>query len=1496
VPPGVVGELYVAGAGVARGYVGRPGLTAERFVACPFGRPGERMYRTGDLVRWSAGGELVFVGRADAQVKVRGFRVKPEVGVGVGGRLPGSVVEEVVCSLFAEVLGVERVGVDDGFFDVGGDSLLAMRLLARLRETLDSEVGIRELFVASTPAAVARLVDGGGRSRPALRRVARPAVVPLSFGQARMWFLNRFQESGAVYNMPFALRLSGDLDVDALRAAVGDVAGRHEVLRTVFPDVGGVARQEVWEQAPPVRMAAVNTADLPGVLRAEAGRGFDVAGELPWRVSLFTIGPREHVLMVVVHHIAADGWSMGLLARDMSVAYAARRSGQAPTWSALPVQYADFALWQRQVLGEETDPHSVIARQVAYWRTALADLPVEVALPVDRPRPAAATYQGGTVAVSVDGQVYRQLVELARSRNATVFMVIQAAVAVLLSRLGAGRDIPVGTVVAGRGDPALDELIGFFVNTLVLRMDLTGDPSFAEIVSRARDTDLAAYAHQDLPFERLVDHLAPARSLARHPLFQTMLTFQNTPRTAGWELDDLQVSQVRLGAGGVAKFDLSFTLGERTNDDGTPAGIGGFLDYSADLFDRSTAEMLAGCFEWLLGVVAADPMVRLSQIDVVGEDERVRLVEEYNDTAVEVRARTIPEMFEAQVVGDPAAVAVVCGGVGWSFGEVEAAANRLARLLVGLGVGPEGLVAVVVPRSVEMVVALLGVVKAGGAYLPVDPAYPRARQAFVLTDATPVVTVCVRETAGSLPEGPGVRLVLDDPDTAVRLGVLSGEALTDTDRLGPLRPEHPAYVIYTSGSTGVPKGVVVSQGSVVSLIASAGRRFGLGREDVWSVFHSYAFDFSVWEMFGGLLLGGRIVMVPHAVSRSPGEFADLLAAEGVTVASQTPSAFYPWMRADADTPGRVYALRYVVFGGEALEPARLLPWLRAHPDGPVLVNMYGITETTVHVTHQVIDERTVEASGGAGSAVGRPLDNTRVYLLDECLRPVPAGVVGEMYVAGAGVARGYLHRPGLSAQRFVACPFGTAGERMYRSGDLARWDRRGGLVFAGRADAQVKIRGFRIEPGEIEAVLTRHPGIDQATVLAREDQPGHTRLVAYIVPTPPQQPDQTRGWADQARGWVAEHLPEHMVPAAVVALDTLPLTPNGKLDRDALPAPDLSAPASARAPRTPTEQALCTLFADTLDLDLIGPDDGFFDHGGDSLLAMRLVARIREVMGTELNVRELFVRPTPAGLAAAVEEAGSARGDFDVLLPIRAEGTGPALFCVHPVEGISWRYAGLADHLPADLRIYGLQARGLAGEAPLPATVADMAADYFEHMRSVQPIGPYHLLGWSLGGVIAHAVATHIQALGEQVGVVAILDGYPALAAGRSRPEDNEEIAPKVRGEMDQRLDRMIEQTDDLGDLDGERLRRLRAVLGNTMRLGTEFTPGVLRGDLLLFIALLDRLPSQPAAEAHDLWRPYVNGRIDDHQIAAAHQDLTRTEHLADIARMITRALGRDER
>ncbi|MEU6231430.1 amino acid adenylation domain-containing protein [Kitasatospora sp. NPDC047058] len=1383
VPQGVAGELYIAGDGLARGYLGRPGLTAERFTADPYGPAGTRMYRTGDLARWAPDGTVDYLGRTDDQVKVRGFRIElgeieavlarhpavaqvsavvredtpgdqrlvayvvpvpgaepspaelrahaaeglpgfmvpsahvllaalpltgngkvdrralpaPALAAPAAGRAPRTPQEEILAGLFADVLGLPAVSVDDGFFDLGGHSLLATRLVSRIRPVFGVELAVRTLFEAPTVAELAERISVAGQARAALTARPRPEEVPLSPAQRRLWFLNRFEDAGSSYNLPLALRLDGDLDAGALHAALGDVTARHESLRTVFPEFDGRPRQWVLPagvSAPALPVTELPDADgaLNAALAAAVAEGFDLTTQPPLRARLFRISATDHVLLVVLHHIAGDGWSLAPFARDLGTAYDARRAGTAPGWEPLPVQYADYTLWQAEVLGEESDPASPLARQIEHWGSTLAGLPEELALPTDRPRPADVSYRGASVPLALSAEVHERVAAVARAHDASVFMVVQAAVAALLNRLGAGEDIPLGSVVAGRTDEALDELVGFFVNTLVLRTDLSGDPTFAELLARVREADLAAYAHQDVPFERLVEVLNPVRSLARHPLFQVMLAFQNNAE-ATLDLDGLRATAlpVRLSA---AKFDLLFSLEETFTADGAPAGLTGVLEYSADLFDRGSAETVGERLELLLAAVTADPDRPVTAVDVLTAAERDRVLGNWNDTRREVAEATVPALFEARAARTPDAPAVLHAGTELAYGELNARANRLARLLVAEGAGPERFVALTLPRTADLIVALLAVLKSGAAYLPVDPGYPADRIGYMLADARPALVLSTGEAAGVLPEGART-LLLDDPAVRQRLAGLAGTDLTDAERNRPLDVRHPAYVIYTSGSTGRPKGVVVPHRNVADFAAWAAADLGPDRLSDVLAATSLNFDVSVFEILGPLLSGGRIELVRDVLA-----LLDVPEGRHYSLISAVPSAL-------AHTLGQAGAPRFgadlVVLAGEGL-PAHTADAIRAAVPGAGIANIYGPTEATVYATAWY---------GGAGSAgrtppIGRPRQNTRALVLDAGLRPVPPGVPGELYLAGEGLARGYLGRPGLTAERFTADPYGPAGSRMYRTGDLVRWTADGELEYLGRTDFQVKVRGFRIELGEIEAALAKHPSVARVAVLVREDTPGDQRIVAYTVPAG--EP------ADPAalRAHVAAALPEYMVPAAFVTLAALPLNPNGKLDRRALPAPDFGAAAGAgRAPRTPQEEQLTALFEEVLGVAGVSVDDGFFDLGGHSLLATRVVSRIRTLFGAELPVRALFETPTVAALAERIGAAARARRPLAARVRPESVPLSAAqrrLWFLNRFEQRTGTY-----NLPLAVRL-----TGTLDEAALRAALGDLT-DRHESLRTVFP-------------------------------------------------------------------------------------------------------------------------------------------------------------------------------
>lgn len=1409
---------------------------------------------------------------------------------GPGPRAPQTPVEEILCGLFEKVLGRPCPSVDESFFALGGQSLTAIRLLSQVRAAFGVELSVRAVFEAPTVAGLAAQLAQADTARPPLVTVERPELVPMSYAQRGLWFAFRLNGPGVTYNNPLPLRLSGDLDRAALAAALADLVERHEVLRTRFAEVAGRPCQIVMTPGEAdIRLECVEPAgegDLPDALAEAAGHAFDLATEAPLRATLFRVSEREHVLYLLTHHIASDGWSLAPLVRDLSAAYRSRTAGRAPQWEPLPVQYADYALWQRELLGAESVPDSVAARQLGYWSEQLAGVPELLQLPLDHPRPAVAGRRGATVRFTLDAALHTRITELARQSDVTVFMVVQAALAALLSRLGAGTDIPIGAVLAGRTDEALDDLIGFFVNTLVLRTDVSGDPAFRELLARVRETDLGAYAHQDLPFERIVEAVNPGRSLSHAPLTQVTLVFQNNER-GSLDLPGVRVS-FEGEATGNARVDLAFNMGENHTGDGAPAGIDGLVEYAAELFEPHTVQRLTDRLCRLLESATADPGTAVSALEILSADERRTLLQSDEPAAgATTPAGTFPELFEAQVRRTPQRPAVESADATVTYAELNERANRLARQLVARGAGPESYVAVALPRSAQMLEGMLAVMKAGAGYLPLDPGYPAERLAAMLADSAPALLLTTTELAGRLPHPGGLDVLLvDEAATAAERAALPGADLDDAGRRAPLRVAHPAYVLFTSGSTGRPKGVVVSHTGIGALAAHQLAHYGVRPESRVLQCASPSFDVSVAE-FCLALLSGACLVVPADTPAGP-QLAAFLAERRITHLLIVPSALAQVPRTELPE------LRTMITGAEPLSPELAGFWGRDR----LLVNAYGPTEGTCDVSFA----RRLVPDAAAASVIGRPIDGNRMYVLDKALRPVPPGVEGELYLSGGGLARGYLDRPGMTAERFVADPYGTPGTRMYRTGDLAAWNADGQLQFRGRADTQVKVRGFRVELGEVEAVVAGCAGVERAVVMVREDRPGDQRLVAYVEPAR----EHGELTARALRSEVAERLPAYMVPGAFVVVDEWPLTPNAKLDHRALPAPAQPVTGEYRPPRSPQEELVCRLFGDVLGVERVGVDDSFFELGGHSLLATRLTHRIGQALGRPLELRDIFAAPTPARLCEQLD--GDGGGAFEVILPLRASGSAAPLFCVHPIAGLSWRYSTLLSALSADHPVYAVQARGLDGTEPLPASMDELAADYARQIRAVQPEGPYHLLGWSLGGIMAQAVATALEADGEEIGLLAVLDTSPPEPGSQGTGTREEILAQmyegygKIYGVPDgapeePTADRMRAQivewygegSSELRYLGPEHRAAALEISINNAYLAAARRPDVLRADLLLVLATRKRLE----AVVPEAWEEFLAGRMEIVEVDCEHSQMMDPGPAEQIARIVAPRIGR---
>ncbi|MEB4209654.1 amino acid adenylation domain-containing protein, partial [Mycobacterium sp. 94-17] len=1348
-----------------------------------------------------------------------------------------------------------RVGIDDSFFDLGGDSLSAMRAIAAINSALDAGVAVRSLFEAPTVAQLAPRIGGTSGGLEPLVATQRPPVVPLSFAQSRLWFLDQLQGPSPVYNIAVALRLDGRLDTEALGQALADVVARHESLRTLFPAADGIPRQLVipaeeagsgWQV---IDAGGWPESRLGEAVGAAARCSFDLASEIPLRARLFRVSDDEHVLVAAVHHIAADGSSITPLARDLSVAYASRCVGQAPGWVPLAVQYVDYTLWQRTQLGDLADPDSRIAAQLAYWQQALAGMPERLALPTDRPYPQIADQRGASVVVDWPAQLQQRVRRVAGEHNATTFMVIQTAMAVLLAELSASTDVAVGFPIAGRRDPALDELVGFFVNTLVLRVDLAGNPTAAQLLAQVRERSLAAYEHQDVPFEVLVERLNPARSLAHHPLVQVVMAWQNFGGQHT-TLGDLQVTPLPADTQS-ARMDLVFYLAERWTEAGEQAGISGEVEFRTDVFDPDTIQALIDRLERVLVAITDEPTRLLSSVDLLDEPEQARL-EAWGHKAVLARPITppesIPELFAVQAARTPAAVALTCQGRSMTYRELDDAANRLANLLVGQGARPGACVALLFERSAEAIVAIVAVLKTGAAYLPIDPMYPSARIEAILADAAPVAAIT---TAGLSPRLDGRDLaVIDVADP--KIGAYSGTA--------PPAPaaDDIAYLIYTSGTTGVPKGVAITHHNVTQLMASLD--VGLPQEGVWTQWHSYGFDVSGWEIWGALLAGGRLVVVPESVAHSPQDFHDLLVTEQVDVLTQTPSAAGVL---SAEGLGPVA----LVVGGEAC-PAELVD--RWAP-GRVMLNVYAPTETPMWASMSA-----PLVAGGGVVPIGSPVAGAAFFVLDRWLRPVPAGVVGDLYVAGVGVACGYWRRAGLTGSRFVACPFGARGMRMYRTGDLVCWGLDGQLRYLGRSDEQVKIRGYRIELGEVQAALAELNGVEQAAVIAREDRPGDKRLVAYITGT---------AEPAAARSALAERLPVYMVPSAVVVVAELPLTVNGKLDKRALPAPDYPDANRYHAPADPTEEILADIYAQVLGLERVGVEDSFFDLGGDSLSAMRVIAAINKSLNAHLVVRTMFTAPSVRTLSRQVGVQSSAVEVVPV--EVLKQGTGVALCCIHHGLGLSWPYRLLGKYL--ECPIVGINQVPLDKEEE-PESIRIMAARYADRLQAVYPDGPYNLLGWSFGGVVAHEVAVELQRRGFIVQHLVMLDGK--LNTDRiptPQPVSEGQVLDFIL--RSNRLDIPV-QSEPLTRPQVEELILRRGALKSDLptqwlvdfmvttrnRNGwylAEHVPSIFHGNMTIFSATQD---PHHRSSLRRIWRPYVTGDVTEYSVDCTHFEMLSAE------------------
>ncbi|MEO7327241.1 MAG: amino acid adenylation domain-containing protein, partial [Minicystis sp.] len=1315
VPTGVPGELYLGGFQLARGYLHRPDLTEERFVPDPFSdEPGARLYRTGDLCRYRQAGEIDYLGRADTQVKVRGFRVElgeieivlgqhpaarevvvivredtpgekrlvaylvrnegtplavSELRAFVKDQLPdymvpqlfvvldqlpltpsGKVdrralpapdlgaladqarvaprgpVEEALAGIFAEILHlpVEQVGAHDGFFELGGHSLLGTQVVSRVRAAFRIELPLRALFEHPTPAGLATQVDlvlraGQGLDLPPLTRASREGQLPLSFAQERLWFLNQLEPDDPSYVIPLGLRLRGPLDRAALQRTLAALCARHETIRTNFGTHEGKPVQLIRAHLD-ISLPMTSLTTLPVTAREpearrlaqiELQRPFDLASDPMLRAHLYALGEDDHALLLALHHIIGDAWTLGVLNREMAALYAAFRADKPSPLPDLAIQYADYAAWQRGWLQGEA-----LSRQLAYWRTRLEGAPRALDLPSDRPRPPLQTHHGARTALPLGKDLSRALAELSRREGATLFMTLLAAFDALLYRVTGQTDLLVGTPIANRTEAETEKLIGFFINSLVLRAELEDDLPFVDLLHQVRETCLGAYAHQDMPFERLVQEIEPERDLSRSPLFQVVFTFQNAA-IGNTAFEGLSVE--RLGSvGGSAKFDLLLTMTEGQE------GLLAAFEYNTDLFDASTIERLGRCFRALLEGAVRAPAQTVAELPLLSPEEQQTLLFGWNRTSTPYPDQaTLHGLFQARAAQTPEATALRHEGREVRYRDLAEQANRLAHHLLSLGAGKGSTIGICIERSPAMIVALLAVLETGAAYVPLDPTYPRERLGLMIEISRLSILVTQDKLVPGLPEHQGRVVLIDDPSVFAGYPSTSPGIVVD--------PWDTAYVMYTSGSTGAPKGVMGTHTGMVNRCCWMWKTYPFLPGEVCCQKTTLSFGDSIWEIFGPLLQGVPAVLIPDAVVKDLGRFVRALAEHRITRLVLVPSLLRALLETHADLATRLPELHTWTTSGEALSAELCERFLAAMP-GRILLNLYGCSEVSADATCFVPSETPF----GQRVPIGKPLDNVQMYVLDRRMLPVPVGVAGELYVGGVGIARGYLHRPDLTAERFLPDPFLPGpNSLLFRTGDLGRLLPSGVIEYLGRADQQVKIRGFRIELGEVEIALAAHPAVKQVIVTARDYEGGDRRLVAYVIPA---------GEAPSVatlRAFLKDRLPEYMVPQVIVVLAELPLTPSGKVDRRRLPAPEQSAAAGRIyvAPRGPTEEALASLFADLLHVDHVGAHDGFFELGGHSLLATQAIARIRDSFGVELPLRALFEVPAPAELAQRIMAA-----------------------------------------------------------------------------------------------------------------------------------------------------------------------------------------------------------------------------------------------------------------
>ncbi|MCB0726366.1 MAG: amino acid adenylation domain-containing protein, partial [Ignavibacteriae bacterium] len=1259
---------------------------------------------------------------------------------------PRNEMETALAEIWKNLLHIDKVGIHDNFFELGGHSLLAMRVISSVRNDIGAELAIKDLFLNPNIADLAEHIETQKKKSllPSIEVQIRPELIPLSFSQERLWFIDRLVGS-IQYHLPAVLRLKGQLNVEALEKALQSIINRHEVIRTVIQDVNGKGYQKIKDKDT-WKLQITDDSKYKGdkkVLQNHINElilaPFDLTKDHMLRCNLIKLNDDEYILVMTMHHIASDGWSISIIVNELLEFYKAYEENREPVLKPLQIQYADYSIWQKNYLQAE-----ILEEKINYWKKQLRFVdPLE--LPTDFTRPAVQSIRGAVYGFSIDKELSEAIKKLSKEKGTTLFMTLLAAFNVLLYRYSGQNDISVGTPVAGRMQEETEELIGFFINTLTLRNEVNNETPFNELLNKIKTTTLEAYEHQDVPFEKVVESVVKQRDQSRSPLFQVMFVFQNTPEAKQLQLGNVELSFQEYEYT-TSMFDFTLNMFETLN------GLQGSFQYCTDLFSEDTIKRMIVHFKELLSSIVNNPDEKAGLLTMLSESEENTILSDFKGKETDYpKDKTIVDLFEEQSAKTPDNIALAFKGSTMSYKDLNERSNKLAHYLISKGLKQESFVPICIERGFDMIVGIFGILKAGGVYVPVDPDYPEDRIRYVTEDTKASIVISSKESSSKIssPEN-GEVINIDEIDTELESQSVKNPGLK-------IKPQDLAYVIYTSGSTGKPKGVMIEHYNVVRLFMNDSPLFDFNEKDVWTMFHSFCFDFSVWEMYGALFYGGKLIIVSKVLTKDASLYSDLIISENVTVMNQTPSAFYV-LQENLISKSKNISVRYVIFGGEALNPSKLLPWKQAFPECK-LINMYGITETTVHVTFQEIGPEHLKSGN---SIIGKPIPTLNSYILDSNLKLVPVGVPGEINVGGAGLARGYLNAEDLSKQKFIPNPYlNKSGERIYRSGDLGKWHPDGRMEYLGRIDEQVKIRGFRIELGEIESVVLESGLVKNTVVIAKEDKHGIKSLIGYVVGNDSETFDKQKLIA-----YLKSKLPEYMVPLLWVELDELPLTSNGKIDRKALPDPDVSELTSNEyaPPTNEIEGALVGIWQELLNVKNIGINDNFFELGGHSLLALQLFGSIEKLSGRKFPISTLFNSPTIKELAAIIKDKGWVQ-PWKSLVPIKPGGSRMPLYCVPNAGGTALQFQELLKYVSSEQPIYVLESIGLDGLEKPHTDLKEMSAFYIKEIRTFQPKGPYMLCGRCFGGRVVYEMAQQLMAAGEEVALLAIFDTWPPFVA-----------------------------------------------------------------------------------------------------------------------------------